>query len=238
MSSSLYQNRQRARINTQRPCDTPGCPRNRKWTTSLCSQCGDRRTRHGHPKALGIRKPEYAPLLKLVRDLFARLDGSTALREAEHVIRLALDPGPERRKKRSGPGADAYHAWRELSRLQAAKVSPRRALEVSVAIMLYIRERPAQFPKDAVMTARAVANAVYRLAPLYMYHYGTTVADHRTNSLKPCAGALDVLGNRVRVGLAPFVRNVEATLAEEKREENERRARLYEKLTPTKRKAS
>jgi hypothetical protein len=116
-----------------------------------------------------------------------------------------LNPGPERRPKRNGPGAAEYHLQHELARLKSAEVTPREALEVAMAVWLLSLEQPAVLPDDLRLT-KALGNAVLRIAKLRKIEVWVN-GERRITSRRPPPGeAVTLLGTRLRenFGLLAF----------------------------------
>ena len=224
--------RARVQRNTALRCITPGCWTRREFTKEYCAKCSKNKQRHGSPKARALRRRDYREHLKLVRAVFMSTEGG-ALEEAVRRMTLCLDPGPERKPKKNGPGATEYFAWYEKFRLQRAGVSPRLALEHAIAIMVLAEEQPARFPTMEI-EGRAIASALYSLVPYYSVRYWDDRKKRQVILAKrPAMRALDELGVRVRSLLYPFARIVVQQIRQAQEEENQRRARLPASPAPT-----
>jgi len=169
--------------------------------------------------------------LNLVRVLFTKYPHSAALLEADRRMRECLDPGLPVKRKVQGNGAEKWHAWKQRTRLKDGKLDPRLALEHAVAVMFLAHEQPARFPTARIESC-AVANAIFRLVPYFGYvHWNPkTQRNYTSHVLPPCAGALTVLGEQVRMALWPFARTVAKQIEAEMLEENRRKAAIYKPL--------
>jgi hypothetical protein len=145
-----------------------------------------------------------------------------------------LVPGPERKKKRNGPGAAEYHLQVELTRLKRSNVTGRAALETAIAVWMLSLEQPAVLPDDERLTF-AMAGAVLKLARYDGYTYFDNQSGKviKFNTKHPGAGPKNLLGSRIRTLLASFAVNVETALREERDVENRRRLALRTPITIT-----
>jgi hypothetical protein len=219
----------RALANQQLPCDVSGCRRRRHWTTLICHEHGIRRKRYGHVKGRAILKREFAPYLTDVRALLKKNPNHEGVTAADAMMARLITPGPERRPKRNGPGAAEHHLQVELTRIKRASVTPRAALETTIAVWLFAKEQPAVLPDDVRLTF-AIAGAIFKLAPYKHYSYYNNHDTRKThiNSKPPGAGAQRLLGERIRTQLGLFVANVETTLRTAKHQRNRALAAMSE----------
>ncbi len=201
-----------AATNRRLPCDARGCRFRRNFTSRFCSRHRTKLRLYGSPEGRYIRKLEYGGYVKIVRQFFARHANHVALQAAEDAVRAILTPAREQPHGRHLRLSPTYQLWRELSRLQSARVEPREALETVVAVWLLSYHQPRVLP-DSERLTYALANAVLRLAPLDAVKGWDHIAGKPWSvSRTPGALAVGLLGRRLRDALVPFLVNVVQSL--------------------------
>jgi hypothetical protein len=215
-----YHARDRARINSQRPCSVQGCTKRRHSLSKWCAGHEETAAKYGHVYGHRIPAGTLRPYKKLAARWLARHASNpsvqAAIAEMRDILWVDVSPPTKKLGHKGVNFHERYQAWRELRRLADAGVKPEDALIICLATWMLSMWREPILPDDARLTM-ALGRHVLKLATLR----GRVGCDANFNRKRitydPPTQAVRYVGRTVRTRLGLFLAQVTLLIAQELR---------------------